>query len=71
VAHRPLKESWKRALGKSIVGAVLRAGEMLIPTGNTVLQPGDIVIVFTRAAGIRRVRKLFGSVEQSSGGGHA
>ena len=71
VAHRPLKDSWRRALGTSIVGAVLRSGEMLVPTGNTVLVPGDIVIVFTRASGIRRVRKLFGSVEKPGGGGHA
>ena len=71
VANRPLKDSWRRALGVSIVGAVLRSGEMIIPTGNTVLLAGDIVIVFTRSAGIRKVRKLFGSVETSSGSGHA
>lgn len=71
VAHRALKDSWKRVLGVSIVGAVLRAGEMIIPTGSTVLLPGDTVIVFTRAAGIRKVRKLFGSAEQSKFQGYA
>ncbi|MBN1448948.1 MAG: Trk system potassium transporter TrkA [Bacteroidetes bacterium] len=66
VAHKPLKESWRRVLGVSIVGAVLREGGMIIPTGDTVLLPGDLIIVFTRSAGIRRVRKLFGSQEQST-----
>ncbi len=66
VAHKALKDSWKRVLGVSIVGAVLRDNDMLVPTGNTVLLPGDIVIVFTRSAGIKKVRKLFGTVEQSA-----
>ncbi|MFZ1729213.1 MAG: Trk system potassium transporter TrkA [Bacteroidota bacterium] len=65
VANQALKNSWKRVLGVSIVGAILRNDEMLVPTGDTVLLPGDIVIVFTRAAGIKKVRKLFGSGNQS------
>jgi trk system potassium uptake protein TrkA len=65
VAHKALKDSWRRVLGVSIVGAVLREGKMIIPTGNTTLEPGDLVIVFTRMAGIKRVRKLFGSQEQT------
>jgi trk system potassium uptake protein TrkA len=61
VAGKPLKDSWRKAVGVSIVGAVLRNHEMMIPTGDTVLEEGDLVIVFTRSAGIRRMRKLFGS----------
>lgn len=64
VANRILKESWKRVAGNSIVGAVLREGEMIIPTGNTRLQPDDTVIVFTHRSGTRKVRKLFGLAEQ-------
>lgn len=64
VAGRPLKDSWRKAVGVSIVGAVLRDHEMMIPTGETILEEGDLVIVFTRSAGIRRVRKLFGSPGQ-------
>lgn len=71
VAHKAIKHSWKRVLGVSIVGAVLRDGRMHVPTGETVLFPGDIVIVFSRASGINKVRRLFGSVEQSSDSFHA
>ncbi|MDX9758196.1 MAG: Trk system potassium transporter TrkA [Bacteroidota bacterium] len=71
VAGRALKDSWKRVLGVSIVGAVLRDGAMIVPTGNTVLHPDDIVIVFTRAAGIRKVRKLFGASDPIGISGHA
>lgn len=71
VAHKPLKRSWKRVLGVSIVGAVLRDDAMIIPTGDTILLPGDLVIVFTRAVGIRRVRKLFGPDEEALAAGHA
>ncbi|MDT8324300.1 MAG: Trk system potassium transporter TrkA [Bacteroidota bacterium] len=64
VAGKPLKDSWRKAVGVSIVGAILREQAMMIPTGETLLEEGDLVIVFTRSAGIRRVRKLFGSHEQ-------
>jgi len=64
VAGKPLKDSWRKAVGVSIVGAVLRDQQMMIPTGETMLEEGDLVIVFTRSAGIRRVRKLFGSQNQ-------
>ncbi|MBR9977601.1 MAG: Trk system potassium transporter TrkA [Bacteroidetes bacterium] len=70
VANRALKDSWKRVLGGSIVGAVLRKGDMIIPTGNTVLQPDDTVIVFAHRSGIRKVRKLFGAVEYVPANGH-
>lgn len=71
VAGKAIKNSWKRVLGVSIVGAVLRNGRMHIPSGETVLMPGDIVIVFTRASGINKVRRLFGSVKESSDAFHA
>lgn|GEM_PF-19389 len=59
VTGKALKQSWRKASGMSIVGAVLRGSDMLLPSGETVLQHGDIVLVFTRQAGIKRVRKLF------------
>ncbi|NOY05229.1 MAG: Trk system potassium transporter TrkA [Chlorobi bacterium] len=61
VTGKPLMEGWKKARGIAIVGAVLRHDEMIIPTGTTVLQPDDLVIVFTRSAGIPKLRKLFGT----------
>ncbi len=71
VANRTLKESWKKALGTSIVGAILRGDEMIVPRGDTVLLAGDLVLVFSQAAGIKRVRKLFGVENLASGGIHA
>jgi trk system potassium uptake protein len=71
IAHRPLKDSWKRVVGTSIVGAILRDGEMLVPRGDTVLLPGDLVLVFARSAGVRRLRKMFGLENLTSGGIHA
>jgi trk system potassium uptake protein len=57
VAGRPLARAGfpKDAL----VGAVLRDGEILIPSGRDVLRPGDDVVVFTLAAAVDEVERLF------------
>jgi len=43
----------------AIVGAVLREGEVLIPTGKDVLNAGDDVVVFTVEAAVEKVERLF------------
>lgn len=60
IAHKALKDGWKKVLGYAIVGVVIREERMIIPDGDTVLMPGDIVIVFSRGSGIKAVTKLFG-----------
>ncbi len=42
----------------AILGAVQRGSEFLIPDGDTVIQPGDRVVVFTRREAIPKIEKL-------------
>lgn len=59
-----------RAVGKAlsqagvpksaIVGGVLRRGEAFVPTGSTVVEPEDHLIVFTMPESISDVERLFG-----------
>jgi len=57
VAGRPLSE-----IGfpeGAIVGALLRDGEVIIPTGKEVLRPGDDAVVFTVEEAVDEVERLF------------
>ncbi|MDQ5814502.1 MAG: Trk system potassium transporter TrkA, partial [Actinomycetota bacterium] len=57
VAGRPLSE-----VGfpdGAIVGALLRNGGVVIPTGNEVLRPGDDAVVFSVEDAIEEVERLF------------
>lgn len=57
VAGRPLSAV---AFPKgAIVGAVLREGEFMVPTGKDVLSPGDEAVVFTVASAVDEVERLF------------
>jgi trk system potassium uptake protein len=46
---------------QSIVGAILRGNEVLIPRGADQVRPQDRLIVFATAASVGRVRDYFGS----------
>jgi trk system potassium uptake protein TrkA len=41
----------------AIIGAVVRGEEIIIPTGNTIILPGDRVIIFTLTSAIPSVEK--------------
>jgi len=43
----------------TIIGAQMHVNEITIPTGESVIVPGDKVVVFTRADAIPEVEKLF------------
>jgi trk system potassium uptake protein TrkA len=43
----------------SIIGAIVRGGEAIVPRGNDRVQPGDRLIVFTTYAEAARVRDYF------------
>ncbi len=43
----------------AIVGALLRDGNVVIPTGREVLRPGDDAVVFTVEAAVNEVERLF------------
>ena len=45
----------------AIVGAVLRNGDVVIPTGDEVLQKGDDAVIFTVESAVDEVERLFAS----------
>ncbi|MBE0618346.1 MAG: Trk system potassium transporter TrkA, partial [Proteobacteria bacterium] len=45
----------------AIVGAVVRAGEAFIPTGETILEAGDRAVIFALPEAVVRVEDFFGS----------
>jgi trk system potassium uptake protein TrkA len=57
VAGRPLSEVGFPE--GAIVGALLRDGEVVIPTGRDVLRPGDDAVVFTVEDAVDEVERLF------------
>jgi trk system potassium uptake protein TrkA len=57
VAGRPLSEAGFPQ--GAIVGALMRDGDVVIPTGNDVLRPGDDVVVFTVEDTVDEVERLF------------
>jgi trk system potassium uptake protein TrkA len=57
VAGRPLSEVGFPS--GAIVGALLRDGDVIIPTGQEVLKPGDDAVVFTIEDAVEDVERLF------------
>src|SRR5215207_5318270 len=57
VAGRPLSEVGFPE--GAIVGALLRDGDVVIPTGREILEPGDDAVVFTVEDAIEEVERLF------------
>jgi trk system potassium uptake protein TrkA len=45
----------------AIIGALLRKGEMIVPTDDLEIQTGDSVIVVAQPQAIEKIEKLFGS----------
>jgi len=43
----------------SLIGAIIRDGNMRIPTGDTIIEPSDTVVVFTLPDSIPQIEKLF------------
>ena len=57
VAGRPLSEVGFPA--GAIVGALLRDGDVVIPTGKEILRAGDDAVVFTVEDAVEEVENLF------------
>jgi trk system potassium uptake protein TrkA len=57
VAGRPLSKVGFPS--GAIVGALLRGGDVIIPTGEEVLRPGDDAVVFTVEDAVEDVERLF------------
>ena len=45
----------------AMIGALLRKGEMMVPTGDIEIKAGDSVIVVAQPQAIEKIEKLFGS----------
>ena len=57
IVGKPLKEiSFPQG---AILGAIVREGVMQIPTGNTMINPGERVVVFTLPHAIEKVQSFF------------
>ncbi|GAB4528898.1 MAG: TrkA family potassium uptake protein [Anaerolineales bacterium] len=55
--HIPIKEL---GLPRScVIAAIIRSGEVCIPTGDTVFEPGDEVLAVTNEEGARQLAQLF------------
>ncbi len=58
ITQRPLRDvKFPRS---AVVGAVLRNGELLIPGGTTLIQPGDRTVVFALPDAMNELDRLFG-----------
>ena len=58
ITQRPLRDvKFPRA---AVVGAVLRNGELIIPGGTTLIQPGDRTVVFALPEAMNELDRLFG-----------
>ncbi len=42
-----------------LIGAVVRGAKVITPRGNTVMQTGDRVVMFSAAASVKKVEKIF------------
>ena len=56
ITDRPFKEI--HFPKGTIVGAICRGEEIIIPDGNTVIRPGDHVVIFTHRSAITELEKL-------------
>jgi trk system potassium uptake protein len=59
ITGKPLMHVRSKIQKGSIISTVLRGEEMIIPDGETVIQPGDQMIITTFSKNVARVRKLF------------
>jgi trk system potassium uptake protein TrkA len=59
ITGAPLHMVWKNLQEDAIVGTIIKNGKMIIPSGNTVIEDGDNVIVVTQKESIGKIQKLF------------
>jgi trk system potassium uptake protein TrkA len=59
VVNRPLREVAKLLPKDALIGAVVHDDEVIIPRGETMIEPGERVIVFATEAAVAEVRRLF------------
>jgi len=57
ILNKPLKQLQLPA--GTVIGAILRNGEVIIPDGKTLIRPHDRVIMVAQSTAMRAVEKLF------------
>ncbi len=63
VINQPIKKIGTQIKRSIIIGSVLRGEELIIPSGDTVLQENDEVLVLSHPSDTKEVGKLFKSTE--------
>ena len=58
LAGRQIQESVRDLPAGIVIGAITRGGELITPRGNTVIEPGDHVVVFTHHDAIEAAAAL-------------
>ena len=56
----PLVELQEKIPKDSIIGAIYRDGDPIVPAGNDVIKPEDEIIVFSEKNSLPKVEKMFG-----------
>jgi trk system potassium uptake protein TrkA len=59
ITGRPIQHLRNRIQKGSIIGAIFRNDDMIIPDGRTIIEPEDQMIVITYSKNVSRIRKLF------------
>mgnify|MGYP001769538165 CR=1 FL=1 len=59
VVNRPLREVAPLLPKDALIGAVVHDEEVVIPRGETMIEPGERVIVFASETALPEVRRLF------------
>jgi trk system potassium uptake protein len=59
ITKGPLSKVWTPYKRQAIVGALFRGNKVLIPRGDTVLEPNDEVVVIVKPKHINRIHGLF------------
>jgi len=50
LVDRPVRDAIPELPGDVVIGAVARREEFVVPRGDTVIEPGDRVVLFRRAS---------------------
>lgn len=57
IINKPLKKA--NLPQNTIIGAIVRKNEVIIPHGNDIIQPEDKIIIFALSSDIKKIEKIF------------
>ena len=43
----------------AVIGAILRSGKVVLPTGDAIIQSGDDIVIFSQPESIPQIESLF------------